>query len=129
MAIAYAGSSRFRQSLADLRAAQKAARDARDRDTANRLDQTGRALQDKLHREGFGTEPVDDLLADLPDTLAQVKTEAGGLELVSRWNTTGLSRHPGATQIDVTRVLVERITPDERQRKAAMEIVSKSPKM
>lgn len=127
VAIAYAGSSTFRKSLGEMRAAQKAARDAGDRDTVDRLDQTGRALQGKLHRQGFGTEPVEDLLAGFPDALAQVKAEAGVSELVSRWNGAELSRYSGAAQIDVTRALVERITSDERQRKAAMEIVNKKP--
>jgi hypothetical protein len=127
VAIAYAGSPAFRKSLADLRAAQKAAREAGDRDTVERLDKTGRALQDKLHRQGFGTEPVDDLLAGFADALVQVKAEADVSELLSRWNADGLSRYPGAARIDVTRALVERITSDERQRKAAMEIVSKKP--
>ena len=87
-------------------------------------DQTGQTLQRQTASPGIWNRAVD--CCRLPGRAAQVKAEAGVSELVSRWNGAELSRYSGAAQIDVTRALVERIISDERQRKAAMEIVNRN---
>ncbi len=127
VAIAYAGSPPFKKTLQHLRGAQKAARDAGDRPTVDRLEQEGRALQGKLHRQGFGTEPVDDLLAEFEGPIVALKSRLNVRAIVSIWNEADLQRHAGAAKVDVTAALVDLLTDDERQRRAAMEITKVAP--
>jgi len=53
--------------------------------------------------------------------------EAGVTVLISKWHDEALSKHPGAHRVDMTESLVDLITADPKQRKAAMEILDQDP--
>ena len=92
-----------------------------------RLEAEGRAWQAALHRQGFGTAPVDDLLTNISNALPTIQAEAKVTQLISKWNEPELKKHAGAEKIDVTMQLVDAFHPNERQRQHAIEIQTKNP--
>lgn len=122
VAVAYAGSTFQVKKMKDLQAELKKAREAGDTNRISQVETAGREWQANLKRQGFGTAPVDDILAEIASDLPKVQEAAGVTRLVSRWNKAELNRYPKATQIDVTMQLVDAFQPNETQRKRAVEI-------
>ena len=127
VAVAYAGSSFQQAKMSDLVSQQKKAKAAGDKREIARLEAEGRAWQAQLHRQGFGTAPVDDLLAHISNELPKIQTDASVTQIISKWNQPELKRHKNAEQIDVTMKLVDAFHPSERQRQHAIEIQKKKP--
>ena len=127
VAIAYAGSPFMARVMTDLKDRHRRAKESGDGAAAARLEAEGKALQRKLHSQGFGTAPVDDLLAYIADRLPALMAEVGVGAIVSVWDEAGLARHTGAGRVDVTDALVEAFAPDERARRSAREIRNKPP--
>lgn len=127
VAVAYAGSSFQQAKMNDLVRQQKEAKAAGDRKEIARLEAEGRAWQAQLHKQGFGTTPVDDLLAHVSKELPKIRTEAGVTQLISKWNEPELKKHASAEKIDVTMKLVDAFHPNERQHNYAIEIQKKKP--
>ena len=80
-----------------------------------------------MKRQGFGTAPVDDILAEIASDLPKIQDAAGVTRLVSKWNKAELDRYPKAARIDVTMRLVDAFQPNETQRKRAVEIQKTKP--
>ena len=128
IAIAYAGSPFQQQKMNTLKAAHQRAKDAGDSAETSRLAAEAKAQQAVLHKQGFGTAPVDDLLAHIAADLPKIQTEAGVAQLVSKWNTAELEKHAKSERVDVTMKLVDAFQPNEKQRKYAIEIQSRDPR-
>jgi len=128
VAIAYAGSSLQQQKMNALKAAHQRAKDAGDSAEISRLSADAKVQQATLHKQGFGTAPVDDLLAHIAADLPKIQTEAGVAQLVSKWNTAELEKHAKSERVDVTMKLVDAFQPNEKQRKYAIEIQSRDPR-
>jgi hypothetical protein len=122
VAVAYAGSTFQVKKMKELTAQLKTAREAGDTNRISRLETAGREWQSNLHRQGFGTAPVDDILAEIASDLPTIQQAAGVTSLVSKWSETELRRRPNAVRIDVTMRLVDAFQPNETQRKRAIEI-------
>ncbi len=118
VAVAFAGSPRHEEQIA--RAAGDSAEPAAAE--AGVLE-----LQKRLHRQGFGTAPVDEILALYPEATSTLVERHGLAALVSVWDEDALRAHPGAERIDVTEELVDLMAPVERQRRSALEIRKSSP--
>jgi hypothetical protein len=107
VAIAYYRSETFLGRMRELQAERDRAAAAGDRALAADLESRGAALQERMHGQGFGTAPVDDLLAlvaaDLPAALAH----AGVDTAVSKWSAAAPAGAP-----DVTDALVALFHPD-----------------
>jgi len=127
IAVAYAGSSWQRDKMKDLQAQRAKAKEGGDTKEVARLEAEGQAWQQKLHQQGFGTAPVDDLLACIEGELPKIKESAGVSGLTSKWNDAELTKHRKATQVDVTTRLVDAFHPDAVQRKRALEIQKTKP--
>lgn len=127
VAMAYAGSSAYRQKMDDLKARHQLALQAGDRQAAAHLQAEGKAWQSTLHRQGFGTAPVDDLLAHIQAELPRIHREAGVSQLISKWDLPALARHPVAERIDLTMQLVDAFAPTAGQRQHALDIQRKAP--
>jgi hypothetical protein len=127
IAVAYVGSIFQEEKMQDLTNRFRKAKEAGDTKEVSRLKAEGRAWQAQLHRQGFGTAPVDDLLAHIAGDLPKIQQAAGVTSLVSKWDQSGLARHPKADRIDVTMQLVDAFRPNEKQRQAAVEIQAKRP--
>ncbi len=70
--------------MKDLIARHKQAKDARDTKGTARLEAEGQAWQAALHRQGFGTAPADDLLAQVAGELPRIREAAGVTTLISK---------------------------------------------
>lgn len=127
IAIAYAGSTNLAGIMKDLKARHQKARESGDTRAVARLEAEGKAMQEVMHQQGFGTAPVDDLLAQLADELPRLRQAADVSHLVSKWDQRELDQHPGAVRVDVTRELVDAFHPTPAQRQRAMEIQTQKP--
>lgn len=127
VALAYAGSSYQQARMKELVRQQNQAKAAGDKKEIARIGAEGRAWQATLHRQGFGTAPVDDLLTNISNALPTIQADAGGTQLISKWNELELKKHASAETIDVTMKLVDAFHPSERQRQQAIEIRTKKP--
>jgi hypothetical protein len=127
VAMAYAGSSFRRQKMDDLKARHQLALQAGDQQAAARLQAEGKAWQSTLHRQGFGTAPVDDLLVHIQAELPRIQREAGVSHLASKWDLLALACHPLAERIDLTMQLVDAFAPSAGQRQHAIDIQRKAP--
>jgi len=127
VAVAYAGSTFQETRIKDLQARFERARRAGDAQETARLEAEGRAWQAALERQGFGTAPVDDILAHIASELPRIQQAFGVTNLVSKWNKAELDKHPKAERVDITMSLVDAFCPNETQRRRAIEIQKKQP--
>ena len=127
VAVAYAGSPFQEKKMKEMRAQLKKAKEGGDTKEVSRLEAAGQTWQSKLMKQGFGTAPVDDILANIASELPEIQKAAGVTSLISKWNKTELEKHPKAKQVDVTMRLVDAFHPNETQRKHAIEIQKKRP--
>lgn len=125
--VAYVGSTAQVKRMKELTAQLNKAREAGDTNQIARLETEGRSWQSNLKQQGFGTAPVDDLLAHVTNDLPSIREAAGVTSLISKWNKTELDKHPRAERIDVTMALVNAFQPNESQRKRSIEIQKTKP--
>ena len=125
--VAYVGSTWQVKKMNELTAQLKRAREAGDTNRVSQLEAEGRAWQSDLKQQGFGTAPVDDLLAQIANDLPTVFEAAGVGGIISKWNKTELDKHPDAVQVDITMRLVDAFQPNESQRRRAIEIQKTKP--
>lgn len=113
--------------LAENRAAYDKAKAKGDKKRPAELDAWGNAVQVRLHRQSFGTVPVDDILKHIEDKLPQIAKAAGVGPIVSRWDTTKLAKYKSAEQVDITMALVDAFRPTKEQRQKAIDIQKQKP--
>lgn len=122
IAIAWAGTEPFKAELGDLRKRHMEAIEAGDTELAEKLSSRGQAMQAEMHRQGFSTAPVDNILAHFKEPIAAAMEQAGVTVIVSKWDTEGLARYPNADQVDVTMELVMAMGTNEKQLGAVKQI-------
>lgn len=131
VAIAFVGSEVYKatagKKLADMMTEYKKAEAAGDTKRVEELKAWGEAQQALLHRQGFSTAPVDDILGYISEELPQIKKQANIDLLVSKWDTKALAKHKTAERVDVTMSLVAAFRPNEKQKKSAIEIQKHDP--
>ena len=108
IAIAYAG-SRFNP-VKEKMAEFEQARAAGDQDKMKELQQWGEQLQRKLHFQGFGRVPVDDLLEPVKEGISQLITSQNVVAITSHCNATSKS----VELVDLTDGLVALFEPSEK---------------
>ena len=91
------------------------------------LEAEAMARQKLLHKQGFSTAPVDDILENIKDSFLKIKRKAGVDVIVSKWDKNALAKHKSAELVDVTMMLVDAFDPNERQRKGAIDIQKHTP--
>ncbi len=127
--MAYVGSDEFKDYLsaqkADVGRALDRAKAAGDQELVANLDALGPAMQKRIHQQGFGTAPVDDIIARIEDKLPGIAEEAGVDVIVSKWALA--YRSPAAKFVDVTDLLTAEFDPDEATLKGIREIVEIEP--
>ena len=82
VAVAFAHSDWNEKRLQPKMAEMKKAKAIGDTKKIKALDQWGKAQQAKLHRQGFSTAPVDDILEHIKDNLPQITKDANVAALV-----------------------------------------------
>jgi hypothetical protein len=131
VAVGFVGSKVYKatagKQLDAMMAERKKAEAAGDAQRVKELKAWGKSQQALLHRQGFGTAPVDDILAYISDRLPAIRKQAHVDLLVSKWDIETLAKHKSAARVDVTMRLVEAFGPNERQMKSAIEIQKHDP--
>ena len=103
------------------------AKAAGDTKKIEELDTWGHAQQEKLHRQGFSTAPVDDILEHIKDKLPEISKQADVTALVSKWDKKTLKRYRSAELIDVTDLIVAPFDPSEKNLKMIEQLKKKKP--
>ncbi len=90
-----------------------AARERGDEETVARLEERGRAAQERAHQQLAGEATLTDVLAPILDELPEIAEEAGVGVVVEH----PLWRSPAVEEVDLTLAIVERYPPrDSRSR-------------
>lgn len=129
VAVAYVRSQAFsdylRAQQGDVQRVLQRAREAGDDQLAAELEALGPAIQLRIHRQGFGTAPVDDILAHIEKRLPAIAEQAGVDVIVSKWNL--VHSGPRAQFVDVSLLLATEFQPDEKTLAAIREIMTTQP--
>jgi hypothetical protein len=129
VAVAYVQSGAFRDYLAaqqaDVAQVLERARTAGDEKLVAELEALGPAMQKRLHEQGFGTAPIDDIIARIEDRFPDIAKEAGVDVIVSKWTLT--YRSPAAKFVDVTGLIAAEFDPDERTLRMIQSTVETEP--
>ncbi len=120
VAMAYAGSS-FNTKLLDEKIAERtAAKTAGDANKTAELEKWGKDHQDMMHRQGYGTASVKNLLEYIKDDLPKIAIEAGVDVLVSKWDIA--YKTDSAELVDVTNLIVKPFKPSDSTLKNIADI-------
>ncbi len=124
---AYVHSGQFDKIMKAKMAEMKKARAAGDTKKIKELDEWGHAQQAKVHRQGFGTAPVDDILEHIKDSLPKIAEDANVIALVSKWDKKTLKHYKSAELIDVTDLIAAQFNPDEKVLKTIEQLKKEKP--
>ena len=125
LAMAYFGSEAFHRQLSDMRAEYETAKTAGDEERVRELDAEGSALQELMHKQGFSTWPVDDILETIKERIPAIAAEADVEVIVSKWDM--VYQRSGVALVDVTDLMVRPFEPDPETRKAIQDIQKQDP--
>lgn len=89
------------------------------------LEADARAGQAKIHKQGFGTASVDDLLEHIKEELPDVAKAAGVDIMVSKWDV--VYQNPSAELVDVTYEIIKPFKPSEATLKGIKELINQAP--
>jgi hypothetical protein len=131
IAVAFGGSEAFQASvgkqLAAMRAEYNEAKAAGNQKRVAELEAQGKAQQVLMHKQGFSTAPVDDILDHIKDKMPGIAKAAGVGPIISKWDKDALAKYKSAELVDVTMPLVNAFHPNERQLKFAIDIRKQPP--
>ncbi len=125
VAIACVRSDAFADRMRALHAELDQARTAGDEKRVAELEAMGPAMQKQIHGQGFGTAPVDDIIARIEDELSGIAKEAGVDVIAPKWALA--YRRPAAKFVDVTDRLAAELDPDAETLKVIRETVASEP--
>jgi Skp family chaperone for outer membrane proteins len=125
VAIAYARSEPFRKRIDDMKAEHRKATEAGNEARAKELATAGPELQDMLHKQGFSTWPVDNILEKIEAAIPGIAEKAGVDVIVSKWDV--VYQRPGVELVNITDFMVEPFQPNEDTMKVIAEIQTQPP--
>ena len=125
IAVAWANSDEFRNSIGEMKSAQAKAKADGDTKRAAELEQQGQWMQVRLHQQGFSTATVSAILAKVKDQLPAIAADARAVMLVSKWEVP--FQGAGVETVDVTMPMVRLFHPSERTLRIVDEMKSVQP--
>jgi Skp family chaperone for outer membrane proteins len=125
VAVAYAHSKLFQDQYQKLKKDLDKAEAAGDKAQAVSIKAEGKAGQERMHQQGFGTASVKKYLERVKDKIPAVAKEAGVDLIVSKWEVT--FQGPAVETVDVTDELVKVFEPNERVLKIVAEMKKHPP--
>lgn len=125
LAMAYYRSAEFMQYMQELRAEHEKAKAAGDEKRIKELEAKGPAQQELMHKQGFSTWPVDNILKKIKEKIPDIAKQANVDVIVSKWNI--VYQRSGIEFIDVTDLMVKPFNPNEDTLKIIKEIQKKDP--
>jgi hypothetical protein len=131
IAVAFGNSEAWKatvgKQLAAMRVEYNAAKAAGNQERVAELEAQSKAQQTLLHKQGFSTAPVDDILKNIQDKIPEIAKTAGVGPIVSKWDKDALAKYKSPELVDVTMPLVNAFHPTERQLKFAIDIQTQAP--
>ncbi len=125
VAVAYARGPMNEKMLQEKMAEHKKAKEAGDTEKVKELQAWGEARQEMIHRQGFGTESVKDLLEYVKGDIQKVAKEVGVDIIVSKWDL--VYEKKGAELVDVTDLIIRSFKPDKKTLKTIKELRKHNP--
>lgn len=125
LAIAYYRSEAFIQQIKEMRAEHEEAKAAGDEGRVRELEIAGSAQQELMHKQGFGTWQVDNILKKIKEEIPEIATQASVDVIISKWDL--VYQQSGVELIDVTSFMVKKFDPDEQTLKMIEEIQRQAP--
>ncbi len=125
LAMAYYRSAQFAEQLNEVRVLHEAAKSAGDDAECTRLEESMGALQEEIHAQGFSTAPVDNILAEIDEQIAEVAAAHGVQVVVSRWQIAHQVKD--ARTVDLSFALGELFEPSEETRKIMLDVYENPP--
>lgn len=125
VAMAYYRSEAFIRQMKDLRAEYEKAKAAEDEKRVKELEVEGPAQQELMHKQGFGTWPVDNILEKIKGKIPEIARQADVDVIVSKWNI--VYQGSGVELVDVTDLMVKPFDPDEETLKIVKDIQTMDP--
>jgi len=125
IAIAWARTPAFAESIKQLRAEFMSAKEAKDEKRTQELEQQGQWMQVRMHQRGFSTAGAADLLGELKSLLPAIAKEAGVIAIVSKWELP--FSDPAVELVDVTAQVVALFHPDEETQQILGELKDRPP--
>lgn len=129
--VAFVGSPAYKaadgKKLTEMMAEHERAKADGNQNRVAELEAQGKAQQVLLHKQGFSTAPVDEILKHIKDQIPEIAKAAGVGPIVSKWDKEALAKYKSAELVDVTMALVDAFKPNDRQRKSAIEIQKHDP--
>jgi len=131
IAVAFVNSAAYKASdgkkLAEMNAEHDKAKAEGNQKRVAELEAWGKAQQALLHKQGFSTAPVDDILKHIKDQMPEIAKAAVVGPIVSKWDKQALAKYKSAELVDVTMALVNAFHPTEKQKQWAIEIQKQDP--
>jgi len=125
VAVAYAHSTEFRESMKSIQAEYQKAKAANDEMRIKRIESQMKLQQRRLHEQGFSTGSVATLVAKIKDALPGVAKKANVLVIVSKWELNYQSQD--LEVVDVTEELVSLFHVSDKGREWAKAVGTKPP--
>ena len=125
VAIAHVRSEAFDRHLKGLRAEYEKATAAGDEKRVKELEAQGPAGQELVHKQSFGTWPVDSILDKIKGKIPKIARLADVDVIVSKWDV--VYQRPGVEFVDVTGLMVQPFHPDESTLKVIKGILKQAP--
>ncbi len=125
VALAWGRSETFKKHVSDMMAEYKEAKAAGDEERIAELEKAGPQAQDRMHKQVFGNEPVDDVLERIAKDLPRIAESAGVDILVSKWEIAYKKR--SAKFVDVTWEMVNLFEPDAETVRIAKDLLKHKP--
>ncbi len=125
VAMAYYRSEFFSRHMSGLHESMKKAQEEGNESKINELNEKGKDIQAKAHRQGFGNAPVDEVIEQIKDKLPEIAKKTGVDLIVSKWKIDYQS--PGTKYVDVTDQMVQPFSPSPETLKVIQDIQKKDP--
>ena len=125
VAVAYANSTEFRDSLKAVQADYQEAKAAKDETRTKAIKGRMKLQQRRLHEQGFSTGSVAGIMAKVKDALPGVAQKARVQAIASKWELNFQS--PGVEAVDVTDELVALFHVSDKGRQWAKSVSAKPP--
>ena len=125
LAMAYYRSAEFVQYMQELRAEHEKAKAAGDEKRVKELEVKGPAQQELIHKQGFSTWPVDNILEKIKGKIPEIAKQADVNVIVCKWDI--VYQQNGVEFIDVTDLMVKPFNPDEATLKIIKDIQKLDP--
>ena len=125
IAVAYVRSEAFKQRLANMHADLTEAKESGNEKLIKQLEAEGSALQNLIHKQGFSTWPVHDILQVIKKEIPKIANQAKVDMLVSKWDV--VFQRKDAELVDVTDLMVAPFSPNEETRRILEDLRKKDP--